>query len=147
MSYFDTFTATLFRTDADGRRVIAPFGRGRVYLVGDASARRIEVTLRIYYGLMLIAIVTTQVVGGWRWNMFFVWPLSMAIYFALFGILVRPLERLPMSTHQLHMESRSQRLDAVARATGKPTLVLLAVTSLTMTLSHLRQKTRKSLGH
>src|SRR6266568_4033520 len=55
MGVFDGYTSILFREDASGRRVYAPFGTwGGVSEVPNAEARRIQRQVKIFWAAWLV---------------------------------------------------------------------------------------------
>jgi hypothetical protein len=62
MGYFDGLTSGSFKTTQDGRRLFFPWGYvGRGYvLASNSDAERLRRQLKIYYIVMLVAIVATS---------------------------------------------------------------------------------------
>ena len=134
MGYFDAFTVNLFRTDATGQRVIAPFGKwGGVYAVPDSAVSRITGAVKLYYMGMLVVIVTANEATGWKWGGFVAVVPLIVVNVVMYIWLVRPLQRLPIKYGDLPKLRRRERQKAAAVAMGPITLTLLLLASLAMT--------------
>lgn len=126
MSYFDAFTANLFRTTKDGSRVIAPFGSlGSTYAVSsDVEARRITGMVRLMYQVMLFAIIGSQILGGWRWSCSIAAMMVVAFYVGM-HVLTRSLPRLLLTPGDLAPVSAREMRARAGRAMGSRMLYLM----------------------
>jgi hypothetical protein len=131
MGYFDAYTATLFRADADGRRVMTPWGnRGPVYVVErDADATRISGAVRRMYQLMLPLVIGSTILLGWRWTIVVVVLWSTAFYGVLHAV-TRRLPRAAIGARDLPKARHAELQQRVGRAMGRRWLVALLVGSL-----------------
>ncbi len=133
MSYFDAFTANIFRTDARGRRVICPFGR-KVYAVSPDDERRIKRVVTWFHAVMLVLVVVATIADmpTWPWLLLLV-SLLVAAYLLLVAFLARTLLPLEVSLADLAPVTPSGALDQIARATGRRTLWTLTLLSSALT--------------
>ena len=131
MGYFDAFTANLFHSDDLGRRFYAPFGKfGRSYLVPDEKVTPIATSIQTGYKVMLISIIGTQIIFGWRWNLL-VGPLAtLLVYFQMWRV-TRTLEAIKVT--ELAQPSPKELLTKQAKATGSWALWSLLIISVLFT--------------
>jgi uncharacterized membrane protein len=131
MGYFDGYTANLFRSDDQQRRVVVPWGsRGPVYLVPtDVDAARITRVVRVAYQVMIPLVVGSVIVLGWRWMI----VLGLAWLVAFYGVIyavTRDLPRANVRARDLPKVSRREMQGRMALAIGRRWLVVLLVVSL-----------------
>ncbi len=130
MGVFDGYTSILFREDASGRRVYAPFGTwGGVYEVPNGEARRIQRQVKIFWAAWLVLVIVLQDTLGWFYTLAAI-PLVLAVYFGLAALQVRRLPRLPVSAREVPRVSRGELQTRYSRAIGAPTLAALTAASV-----------------
>ncbi len=130
MGIFDGQTAILFREDASGQRVYAPFGLwGGVYRVSNADVLRIQRHVKIFWLAALVIVVGLHITLGWRYNLLAL-PILLCGYFGMAGWHVRHLPRLPLSVRELPSVSRAELERRYSHAIGAPLLAMLTVSSV-----------------
>ncbi len=130
MGLFDGFVSILFRLDASGRRVYAPFGTwGGVYEVREDDAERIQRHGKRFWVVWFIAVVVLVMALDWRYVLMAI-PIMLAAYFGMAAWHVRQMTRLPVSPRELPRLSRVELERRYSRAVGVPTLISLTIVSL-----------------
>jgi hypothetical protein len=133
MGIFDGQTAILFREDASGQRVYAPFGTwGGVYQVSNVAAERIRRHVKVFWFAALVIVVGLQITLGWRYNLLAL-PVVLAAYFGMAGLHVRQLPRLPLSAREFPAISRPELERRYSHAIGSPVLAILTAFSAALT--------------
>lgn len=128
MGYWDTFTANLFQQDTQGRRTYSPLGKlGKSYLVPDEAKNEIVRATQRRYKIMFGAIIGTQLLFGWRFNLL----LAPGLLVWFFMASVQNASNLEViSGDKIKANSRLDSLRRNAEATGSRTLTLLLLMSL-----------------
>ena len=115
MSAFDGVFAITLRTNAEGQVLFAPFGRwGKTYVVPSDRQQHLRRFFRVFYVVMLIAIVVaTRFIG---WLVVGVGPVFLSVLYLKYWSFCRRLELAESVPSPL---SRSKALSIYSRATGR----------------------------